>query len=70
MDMDDVNAATASNKKNRIQKKYPPGICWNTLGKVMKTNPGPAPGSMPNANTAGKMAMPANSAIPVSAMVT
>ena len=37
----DVNAATASKKKNITENIKPPGIDLNTLGITSKTNPGP-----------------------------
>ena len=63
----EVKAAINNNKKNNAPKITPPGICKKTFGKVMKTKPGQAVGSIPNANTAGKMASPASKAIIVSA---
>ena len=61
-----VTAAKKTSAKNRIAKKVPPAIFANTIGSVPKISPGPCPGSRPKANTAGKIAIPARTAITVS----
>ena len=59
-------AAKLMNRKNSVPHNWPSGIWLNTLGSVMNTRPGPAPGSTPNAKHAGKMTRPAMSATRVS----
>ena len=49
---------------------YPPGICWNIFGRVINTKPSSEAGSIPKAKTAGKIAIPARTAIKVSANET
>ena len=65
-EIEEVIAANSTSKKNNAPKTNPTGIESNTAGNVMKINPGPAVGSNPNANTAGKIANPANKAASVS----
>ena len=62
--------AMAVRMKKSVMKIAPPGIEVNTAGMVMKTNEGPAEGSKPKENTAGKMAMPASSETVRSASMT
>lgn len=57
---DDVNVANKNNSKNSAKNTDPNGTCSNTCGNTTKSNPGPSVGSMPNANTAGKIASPAS----------
>ena len=70
IEIDEVNAAIVSNIKNKGENTLPPGICSNTFGNVLKTNPGPSPGFKSNAKTAGNITNPAKIAIIVSAKVT
>ena len=62
----DVIDAKNSNTKNASDQKYPPGICWKMFGKTSNTSFGPAAGSAPNENTAGKIITPARIATQVS----
>jgi len=59
-EMAEVQAAKTSRMKKRVPNSSPPGIWPKAMGRVMKTSPGPAPGSMPLAKTMGKMARPAS----------
>ena len=61
-----VTAAKNTSKKNKAAKIEPPAMASNTFGRVTKISPGPEAGSRPQENTAGKMAMPASTAIQVS----
>ena len=61
-----VIPAKITERKNSTAMKRPPGICANTLGSVMRMSGGPDAGSMPKANTAGRMAKPASRAAQVS----
>ena len=63
-------AATAVNTKKTTISRWPIGIWANTAGMVMKTRDGPALGSKPKVNTAGKMAMPASMETNRSAAIT
>ena len=53
-----------------VMNTVPPGIEVNTAGMVMNTSDGPAAGSKPKANTAGKMAIPASNETERSASMT
>ena len=68
--MDEVRAATDSNRKKIAPINQPIGIWAKTEGSVTKVRPGPDPGSMPKANTAGNTISPPKIATPVSAMAT
>ena len=57
--IEDVSVANNNRTKNSIKKNSPKIICSNTAGMIMNTNPGPASGEKPNANTAGKITRPA-----------
>ena len=65
-----VTAANSTSAKNRIAKTDPPLIEANTFGRVPNISPGPCPGSRPKENTAGKMAIPAITAMMVSSPAT
>ena len=65
-----VTAAKNTRIKNRQAKMPPPAMAANTFGRVPKMSPGPWPGSSPKANTAGKMAIPARTAMMVSSPAT
>lgn len=58
-------AKNTETKKSRA-KMRPPGICWKIWGRVTNMSCGPLVGSMPKANTAGRMAKPASRAARVS----
>ncbi|SCI89607.1 Uncharacterised protein [uncultured Flavonifractor sp.] len=62
----EVIPAKNTDTKNSRAKSCPPGISWNTLGRVTNMREGPEAGSMPKANTAGMMAKPASRAAMVS----
>ena len=66
----DVNAAINTKKKNNPPKNIPNGISLNKDAIVTNNNPGPAFGSIPNANNAGKITNPAKIAIAVSKNTT
>ena len=66
--MAEVSAAKPSSRKKTEPKKLPPGMLPKAIGSVRNTSEGPEPGSRPLANTSGKIAMPASTATPVSAM--
>src|SRR5690606_8282145 len=51
----DVIPAKNTATKKIIANSDPPGICLNISGIVININGGPAPGSIPNANTAGNI---------------
>ena len=55
-----VVAAIEVKRKKAINKIFPKGILEKTSGIVLKSNPGPDPGSSPKVNTTGNMAIPAN----------
>ena len=55
-----VVAAKQVRRKKHARRMFPRGIWLNTRGMVMKRSPGPAEGSIPKENTAGKMASPAS----------
>ena len=57
-------------KKNNPPKNMPNGISLNKDAMVTNNNPGPAFGSIPNANNAGKITNPAKIAIAVSKNTT
>ena len=61
-----VTAANSTSKKKRAAKTVPPFRASKTFGSVTKIRLGPEAGSKPLANTAGKMAIPASTAIVVS----
>lgn len=67
-DMTDVMAAISKMTKNNTANTLPSGICAKILGSTINTSPGPSCGDIPNANTAGMMANPANTANNVSEM--
>ena len=69
-EIEDVRAAMVSRRKKRIAHSCPKAMLWNTCGNVRNTRPGPESGAMSKANTAGNMAIPANTAINVSAQIT
>src|SRR4051794_19869777 len=56
----DVRVANRNRTRKISKKMLPNAICSNTEGKTINSNPGPAVGSKPNENTAGKIAKPAN----------
>lgn len=56
----DVNVANVNSARNTVKKNPPNGIWLNTDGNTINSNPGPSVGSIPNENTAGKIARPAN----------
>ena len=67
IEMDDVSAATTIVRKNRIETILPSAAEEDTIvpkmyGSVSNMRPGPAPGSIPAAKTAGMIANPAMSA--------
>ena len=62
-----VRAAKTSITKKTTDKNAPPVIWASAVGRVTKSNPGPAPGSMPNVNTMGKITRDAARATSVSA---
>ena len=66
-EIDEVSAASSSARKKRMATTPPAGIWLKIYGSVVKTSPGPSPGLIPNAKTAGMMAQPAISAKSVSA---
>ena len=66
IDIEDVIAAKKTSAKNNIANNLPAGKLSNTEGNVWKIKPGPAAGSNPTANTAGRIARPARRAIKVS----
>lgn len=57
--MADVRAAMKSSMKKAHENSALAGIFANTEGSVIKVREGPAPGSTPNANTAGNITRPA-----------
>ena len=62
---DDVRAEKRTVRKNRMAAmELSQGIVWpiceKMYGRVSNISPGPQPGSMPAANTAGMMAKPAS----------
>ncbi len=59
-------AAKVMKTKNRVPHSRPMGMLLNTLGRVTKIRPGPAPTSTPWVKQAGKMMRPAVSATKVS----
>ena len=66
-EISEVMAATMTVKKNRTEAMVlRVGASWPILqkmyGMLWKMRPGPAPGSIPAAKTAGMMARPASSA--------
>ena len=66
-DTDDVKADARTVRKNRMAAMelihgISTPICAKMYGRVSKMRPGPLPGSMPAANTAGMMARPARMA--------
>ncbi|MNT87224.1 hypothetical protein D3C72_2276110 [compost metagenome] len=69
-DTDEVSAATSSRKKNSTANSWPPTICANTAGMVMKVSPGPADGSKPKANTAGSTISPARKQVSTVSAIT
>ena len=66
----EVSAATVSNRKKSVDHRADTGIWLKTLGSVTNTRSGPATGSSPQENTAGKMMMPESMATEVSSMAT
>jgi hypothetical protein len=69
--MAEVKAAIIKSKKKMKPKICPAApILEKTAGRVIKVRPGPAPGSNPKANTAGKITRPAKIAIDVSDVTT
>src|SRR5690554_6583021 len=70
-DIDEVSAARANAEKNITENTGPNDpISANIAGTTANTSPAPSVGSMPNANSAGKIAIAANNAIFVSSKVT
>src|SRR6056297_403997 len=66
-----VQAATESRRKNAMPYAMPKGISLKASGNAVKMKPAPPPsGSSPNDSTMGKMARPATSATAVSANAT
>ena len=70
IEMDDVRAAKSRRRKKDAEKKAPIGILLKTWGRVINTRPGPPPGSMEKANTAGNTTKPARIAMRVSKPTT
>ena len=66
-EMDEVRAASSKARKKKMATMPPAGSWLKIYGSVVKTRPGPSPGLMPKAKTAGMMAQPAISANSVSA---
>ncbi len=66
----EVSAATVSSAKKIVPNASPQGMSMKASGSVTNSSPGPALGSRPLANTTGKIAMPAPSAITVSRITT
>ena len=62
-DIEDVIAAKNTSAKNIIPHTRPSFILLNTNGIVWNIKPDPPAGSSPNANTAGKIAKQAKTAI-------
>ena len=63
-------AAMAESTKKSTMKRWPKGMLAKTAGMVMNSREGPALGSKPKANTAGKMAIPASMETKRSAHIT
>ncbi|MPN51741.1 hypothetical protein SDC9_199390 [bioreactor metagenome] len=61
-------AANAVSRKKAKSSTCPKGICEKTSGMVMKSSPGPAPGSTPKEKTVGKIASPASIEMQMSAI--
>ena len=66
----EVNEAKNTNTKNSSAHRYPPVICWKMPGSTSKIRRGPAVGSTPNENTAGKIITPERIATVVSSTAT
>ena len=60
IEIEEVTAANSNNEKNTSASNWPPAICANRAGIVIKVKPGPAAGSTWKANTAGRIIKPAN----------
>ena len=69
-EMVEVNEAKNTSRKNSNAHTYPPVICWKIPGKTSKINLGPAVGSKPKENTAGKIITPDRIATSVSITAT
>src|SRR5699024_5823084 len=65
MENADVKVANKNNNKKISKKAAPKGILSKTAGRTTNNKPGPSVGSNPNANTAGKIANPANNEIKI-----
>ena len=66
VDTVEVSEARNSSTKNSTAHTCPRGRCVKMDGNTSNTSLGPATGSMPNENTAGKMMTPASTATSVS----
>ena len=70
-EIDEVQAATNSRPKKAIAYGMPKGMSLKASGSEVKIRPGPPPaGSRPKANSTGKIARPASSAMAVSMPAT
>ena len=67
-EIDEVRAASSRARKKKMAMMPPSGRLLKMCGSVMNTRPGPSPGLMPKAKTAGMMAQPAIRAKSVSAI--
>src|SRR5699024_12595372 len=61
----ELNVENKNNNTNKSKYNPPNGICLNTAVNTTKTRPGPASGSKPKPNTAGKIASPARNEIKI-----
>ena len=61
----EVIPAIITKKKNAHPNNFPPAICENRLGIVIKVRPGPSVGDIPKENIAGNIISPATIAIAV-----
>src|SRR5699024_480374 len=61
----EVSVANKNNNKNKSKKNAPNGNRLKTAGNTTNSKPGPASGSKPKANTAGKIASPARNEIKI-----
>ena len=69
-EIEELNAAMVTNRKNAAPKYSPFHIVENAIGNDSNSYPGPEPGSRLLAKTSGKIVMPATSAISVSRKAT
>ena len=66
IEIDEVIAANTTRKKNKIDRRYPPGILLNRVGRVSKIKPGPEFGANPKVNITEKTITPISTATAVS----